>query len=128
MGVTPQGNGITIGFDCQFEVHLKDGSLCSILAAFAELLPQILTDFIQKVLVGFGEHVMALKKKPFACECGNDRDFTWKTRHGKKTKIHAFYQWVWLQQLQVVCGRCGSKQYITRKLLGMKPRKRIAAE
>ncbi len=128
MGVTPQRKGITISFDCQFEVHLKDSSLSSILAAFAELLPQILTDFIQKVLVGFGEHVMALKKKPFACGCGNDREFTWKTRHGKKTKIHAFYQWVWLQQLQVVCKRCGSKLYITRKLLGMKPKKRIAAE
>jgi hypothetical protein len=128
MGVTPQRKGITIDFDCQFEVHLKDSSLSSILAAFAELLPQILTDFIQKVLVGFGEHVMTLKKKPFACTCGNDREFTWKTRHGKKTKIHAFYQWVWLQQLQVVCTRCGSKLYITRKLLGMEPRKRIAAE
>lgn len=128
MGVTPQRKGITISFDCQFEVHLKDSSLSSILAAFAELLPQILTDFIQKVLVGFGEHVMALKKKPFSCGCGNDCEFTWKTRHGKKTKIHAFYQWVWLQQLQVVCKRCGSKLYITRSLLGMQPRKRIAAE
>ena len=38
--------GITIDFDCQFEVHLKDSStLSSILAAFAELLPQLLTDF-----------------------------------------------------------------------------------
>ena len=128
MGVTPQRKGITIDFDCQFEVHLKDGSLSSILAAFAELLPQLLTDFFQKVLVGFGEHVMALKKKPFACSCGNDREFTWKTRHGKKTKIHAFYRLVELQQLQVVCKRCGSKLYLTRKLLGMEPRKRIAAE
>jgi transposase-like protein len=128
MGVTPQRKGITIDFDCQFEVHLKDSSLSSILAAFAELLPPLLTDFFQKVLVGFGEHVMALKKKPFACSCGNDREFTWKTRHGKKTKIHAFYRWLKLQQLQVVCKRCGSKLYITRKLLGMEPKKRIAAE
>jgi len=128
MGVTPQRKGITIDFDCQFEVHLKDSSLSSILAAFAELLPKLLADFFQKVLVGFGEHVMALKKKPFACSCGNDREFTWKTRHGKKTKIHAFYRWVELQQLQVVCKRCGSKLNITRKLLGMEPKKRIAAE
>jgi hypothetical protein len=40
MGVTPQGKGITIDFDCQFEVNLKDSSLMSILAAFAVLLPQ----------------------------------------------------------------------------------------
>lgn len=116
---------LSLDFDCQFEVHLKDSSLSSILAAF---LPPLLTDFFQKVLVGFGEHVMALKKKPFVCSRGNDREFTWKTRHGKKTKIHAFYRWLELQQLQIVCKRCGSKLYITRKLLGMEPKKRIAAE
>jgi len=33
-----------------------------------------------------------------------------------------------LQQLQVQCKRCGSKMYITRKLLGMAPMKRIAPE
>jgi hypothetical protein len=129
MGDNPRDRGITVGFDCQFEVHLKDSSLSTILAAFGKLLPQLLADFFQKVLVGFGEHVMAFKKKPFACGCcGNDREFTWKTRHGKKTKIHAFYQWVELQQLQVVCKHCGSKMYLTRKLLGMEPKQRIAAE
>ena len=129
MGVTPQDKVITIGFDCQFDMHLKDSTISSILAAFAELLPQLLADFFQKVLVGFGEHAMTLRKKPFACGCcGNDEDFTWKTRHGKQTKIHAFYRWVEIQQLQVLCKRCGSKMYITRKLLGMEPKKRIAAE
>ena len=127
MGVTPQDKGITIGFDCQFDIHLKDSAISSILAAFAELLPQLLADFFQKVLIGFGERAMTLKKKPFACGCcGNDEEFTWKTRHGKGTKIHAFYRWIRLQQLQVLCKRCGSRLYITRKLLGMEPNKRIA--
>jgi hypothetical protein len=72
---------------------------------------------------------MALKKKPFACGCcGNAKEFTWKTRHGRKTKIHAFYRWVELPQLQVLCKRCGSKLSITRKLLGIEPKKRIPAE
>jgi hypothetical protein len=129
MGVTPQGQSITIGFDCQFDVRLKDCTIASILAAYAELLPQLLADFFQKVLIGYGEHAMALKRKPFACGCcGNDEDFTWKTRHGKETRIHGFYRWVSLQQLQVRCKRCGTKLYITRKLLGMEPNKRIAAE
>jgi len=109
-------------------VHLKDSRISTILAAFAALLPQLLMDFFQKVLVGFGEYAMALKKKPFACKCGNDADFIWKTRHGKKTKIHGFYRWLELQQLQVQCKHCGSKMYITRKLLGMEPMKRIAPE
>ena len=110
-------------------MHLKDSTISSILAAFAEVLPQLLADFLQRVLLGFGEHAMTLRKKPFACGCcGNDEDFTWKTRHGKQTKIHAFYRWVEIQQLQVLCKRCGSKMYITRKLLGMEPKQRIAAE
>lgn len=128
MGITPQNKNITIDFDCQFKVHLKDSRISTILAGFAALLPQLLMDFFQKVLVGFGEYAMALKKKPFTCKCGNDADFIWKTRHGKKTKIHGFYRWLELQQLQVQCKQCGSKMYITRKLLGMEPMKRIAPE
>jgi len=128
MGITPQIEGITIDFDCQFKVHLKNSHISTILAAFAAILPQLLRDFFQKVLVGFGEYAMALKKKPFTCKCGNDADFIWKTRHGKKTKIHGFYRWLELQQLQVQCKRCGSKMYITRKLLGMAQMKRIAPE
>lgn len=128
MGTTPQLNGITIDFDCQFQVYLKDSRISTILAAYSTLLPQLLRDFFQKVLVGFGEYFMALKSKPFSCKCGNNEDFIWKTRHGKKTKIHGFYNWLELRQLQVQCKRCGSKMYITRKLLGMKPMKRIAPE
>ena len=128
MGITPQSQGITINFNCQFEVRLKDSYISTILAAFAMLLPQLLVDFFQKTLVGFGEYAMALKKKPFDCKCGNDEDFIWKTRHGKKTKIHGFYCWLELRQLQIQCKQCGAKMYITRKLLGMERMKRIAPE
>ncbi|MCK5508094.1 MAG: hypothetical protein KAI50_06205, partial [Desulfobacterales bacterium] len=128
MGITLQNKGITIDFDCQFKVHLKNSRISTILACFAVLLPQLLIDFFQKVLVGFGEYAMALKKKPFACKCGNEAAFIWKTRHGMKTKIHGFYRWLELQQLQVQCKLCGSKMYITRRLLGMEPMKRIAPE
>ena len=126
MGITPHMQGITIGFSCQFEVQLRDGRLSTILAAFGELLSNLLSDFIQKVLVGYGEYAMAQKKKPFACSyCGNNGEFTWKTKHGKKTKILTVYRWV---QLQVVCKKCGHKCYITRELLGIEPRKRIPSE
>lgn len=128
MEFLPQCEGIIVDFECQFKVQLKDSRISTILAAFAMLLPQLLTDFFQKVLVGFGEYAMALKTKPFACKCGNNEEFIWKTRHGKKTKIHGFYRWLELQQLQVQCKRCGSKIYILRKLLGMDPKKRIAPE
>jgi hypothetical protein len=126
MGIHPQEEGITIDFDCQFKVHLKDSQITTILAAFGVLLPQLLADFFQKVIVGFGEYSMALKTKPFTCKCGNKTEFKWKTRHGKTTKIHGFYHWFLLHQLQVQCKKCGSKMYITRHILGMAPKARIA--
>ena len=97
--------------------------------AFSKLLPQMLTDFIQKVLFVFGENAMGQSRKPFCCDtCGNDKEFIWKTRHGKETKILTVFQWVRLQQLQVQCKGCGHKFNITRKLLGIEPMKRIPAE
>ena len=129
MGVTPCTNSITIEFGCQFRVDIRECSLATILVAFSKLLPQMLTDFIQKVLFVFGESAMGQSRKPFCCDtCGNDKEFIWKTRHGKETKILTVFQWVSLEQLQVQCKRCGHKMYLTRKLLGMEPMKRIPAE
>jgi hypothetical protein len=129
MGATPQGKDITIEFECQFRVDLQHSDFSSIMKAFLMLLPQLLEDFFQKVLVGFGEYEMGLKKKSFACKCcGNDTEFVWKTRHGKATTILTWFRWITLKQLQVLCKRCGSKQYITRMLLGMDPKKRVPDE
>ena len=129
MGDIPCNNSITIEFDCQFRVEISDSSLATILIAFSKLLPQMLMDFIQKVLLGFGEKAMGQTRKPFSCDkCGNNKEFIWKTRHGKETKILTIFQWVKLEQLQVQCKGCGHKFYITRKLLGIEPMKRIPAE
>jgi hypothetical protein len=68
MGFLPEGEGLTIDFDCQFKVQLKDSRISTILAAFALLLLELLKEFFQKALVGFGEYSMALKKKIFVCK------------------------------------------------------------
>jgi len=129
MGEDLWHTNITIDFACQFQVQLKDGRLTTILSAFCKLLPELLSDFIQKVVLGFGEYAMSLERKPFSCACcGNDEDFIWKTKHGKQTKILTIFQWVFLPQLQVLCKKCGSKIYITRRLLGIEPKKRIPAD
>jgi len=128
MGISST-DSITIEFNCQFRVEITDSRLGTILMAFSKLLPEILRDFIQKVMIGFGEYWMGLSRKPFSCEgCGNDKEFIWKTRHGKETKILTVFQWVSLEQLQVQCKGCGHKMYISRKLLGIEPMKRIPAE
>jgi len=129
MGKDPQGKDITVEFDSQFRVVLERSDFSSIMKAFIQLLPQLLEDFFQKILVGFGEYEMSLKKKSFSCRCcGNDEEFIWKTRHGKATHILTWFRWIILKQLQVQCKRCDSKLYITRILLGMEPRKRIPEE
>lgn len=125
----PQGRGITFEFDSQFRVSLQSSNFASIMMAFVILLPQLLEDFFQKVLVGFAEYEMSLAKKSFACKCcGNDTAFVWKTRHGKATNILTWFRWITLKQLHVQCKACGSKMYITRMLLGMEPRKRVPDE
>jgi hypothetical protein len=58
----------------------------------------------------------------------NDREFIWKTRHGKETKILTTFHWVVLQQLQVQCKCCAHKFYITRSLLGLDRGMRIPKE
>jgi hypothetical protein len=129
MEEAPRKKDITIEFECQFRVNLEDSNFSSIMKAFLMLLPKLLEDFFQKVLIGFGEYEMGLKKKSFVCKCcGNDTDFVWKTRHGKATNILTVFRWMTLKQLQVLCKRCGSKQYITRMLLGLEPKKRIPDE
>jgi hypothetical protein len=129
MGTIPQERNITIEFDCQFRVNMTSSSFISVMQAFMVLLPQLLEDFFQKVLVAFGEHEMGLQEKSFTCKsCGNNEEFIWKTRHGKPTVLLTWLRWITLSQLQVQCKRCGSKQYITRTLLGLEPMQRIPTE
>jgi hypothetical protein len=59
----PQGKDITIVFCCQFKVYLQDSRISTMLSAFTVLLPPLLKDFFQKVLVGFDEYSMALQAK-----------------------------------------------------------------
>jgi hypothetical protein len=129
MGNIPREREITIEFDCQFRVNLRSSHFLSIMKAFLVLLPHLLEDLFQKVLVAFGEYEMGQEKKSFACKCcGNDTDFVWKTRHGKATRILTWFRWITLRQLQVQCKKCGHKQYITRHLLGMESMKRVPDE
>lgn len=117
-----------ISFNCEFDITIGSPCIQEIMKAFGKLLPLLLKDFIQKILLGFAEFYMGEKSKPFICQCGNAEHFIWKTHHGKQTGVVTLFMVVWLEQLQVQCKQCGRKQYITRKLLGMEPRQRIAQD
>lgn len=52
MGVSPHNSVITVEFECQFKVHLKDGSLGAILSAFCKLMPQIIYAVMMRSLSG----------------------------------------------------------------------------
>lgn len=120
---------LKIEFDYPFSVEVNRCSLSEILLAFKKFVSQLLPEFIMKVLLGYAEYTMSLEIKPFSCDkCCNNKDFIWKTKHGKKTKLLTIFQWVVLQQLQVQCKCCLHKFYITRKLLGVEPLKRIPEE
>ena len=129
MGMTPQEKDLRIEFGCQFTLTLPDVRLSTLLAVFTSLLPKLLSDFLQKALIGYGELVMARKKKPFGCShCGNDERFIWKTRSGKPMKVLTQYMWVELRQMQVQCSDCGHKLSIARVLLGLDAYQRISPE
>ncbi len=129
MGQIPQEKDLKIEFGCQFTLALPNVRLSTLLSAFTVLLPKILGDFVQKALIGYGELLMARRKKPFSCgRCGNEERFIWKTRCGKPTKVLTTFAWVTLGQMQIQCSGCGHKFSITRMLLGLDPYQRIAPE
>jgi hypothetical protein len=118
-----------IGFDLQLSIDIPDCKLKSIIPCFHQLMREFLKHFIQEVLVAFGERYHRERKEPFKCEnCGNGHHFSWKTKHGKETRIVTELIEVLLRQLQVQCKNCGHKFYITRKLLGIEPRRQMTEE
>ncbi len=116
-------------FYCNFSIDIEKPDLKSITEAFYKIQGIILPEFINQVVLNFAEHYMSLEKKPFICDqCGNECSFIWKTRKGKKTNILLIFGMVLLNQLQVECKNCGHKMNITRKILGVAPRKKIPVQ
>lgn len=112
-----------INFNVKYSIHLPDCKHGTIIAAFSKLLPMIIGELFQQVLVQFANEVMSTLVKPFACSaCDNNKDFTWKTRYGKTTSLRTVLAPIKINQLQIKCCNCGKKMFITRILLGLKPR------
>lgn len=118
-----------IDLGATFNIDITEPTLKAITQAFFELSRKLIGEFFQTVVERFAEYYMGLEEKPFCCEgCGNRREFTWKTRRGKGTKLLTIFGVVELQQLQVRCKRCGRKIYLLRKLLGVEQKVKVPRE
>ena len=93
---------------------------------FKQLLVNVFTDFVRTVQVKFAESFMGMEEKPFSCECGNRRDFIWKTKDAKPLKITTIFCELILAQMQVQCKDCGKKMFISRLLLGVEKYKKMS--
>jgi len=118
-----------INYSVNFSIDIQEPTLKAITQAYFQLLPILLSDLFQNVIVTFAQYYMERKLKPFSCEeCGNREEFIWKTRKGKSTELLTIFGMIKIPQLQVKCKRCGHKMYITRRLLGVEPRKKVPKE
>lgn len=113
-------------FKFTYTIDIDNCKLDTIVRSFIELTKSLLNMYTQTILTEFSEYYMSQEIKPFICDkCSNDKNFIWKTKHGKETKIITMLQPVILNQLQVQCKCCGHKFFITRSILGLEKRSRI---
>ena len=93
-----------------------------IIQKFGRLIPFLLTEFVDQILLSFAIHYMNREgEKPFACSCGNRERFTWKTQHGKRTQILTMLGKLKIHQMQVECKDWGRRLLITRHRKDRRP-------
>ena len=116
-----------IRYNVSYSMEVERCNIDYLIAAFKQLLPMLLTDFISTLLEQFAEEAMRQEEKPFSCECGNRRDFIWKTRNAKGMKLTTIFAELLLAQMQVQCKVCGRKMFISRLLLGVEKYKKMSS-
>jgi len=117
---------VEIRYNVSYSMEVERCNIDYLIAAFKQLLPMLLTDFISTLLAQFAEEAMRRDEKPFSCECGNRRDFIWKTRKAKGMKLTTIFAELLLSQMQVQCKICGKKMFISRLLLGVEKYKKMS--
>lgn len=110
---------MNIKYSFEYSLEFEKCNIDFLIAVFKQLLPSLLRSFILTTLEQFANHIMSQKEKSFECECGNSKDFIWKTKDAKATKIITVFGNLLLSQMQVQCKVCHKKMFITRELLGI---------
>jgi DNA-directed RNA polymerase subunit RPC12/RpoP len=107
-------------------IELSNPKLETIVAIIQEMMQELLPQLIDGIVLNFADEMLKNGDKGIQCErCGSSGSLRWKTRHGELTKIITIFQSVSIRQLQMECTHCNHRFYITRRLLGIAPRKNI---
>jgi len=110
---------VKIEYNVNYSIEIRNCKIDHLTDVFKQLFVMVFSDFVKAVLKQFGDDFMKMKKKPFHCLCGNDRNFIWKTKDAKPMKITTIFADLILPQMQVQCKDCGKKMFISRLLLGI---------
>lgn len=112
-----------IELEFTLNIDMESSNLEIILREFTRRVPSIFEMFADKVVCSFAERYMSdgILAGLIGCSRVTKKSF----RGIDVTQVSTPYGIISLPQLQVVNQDNGSRVYITRKLLGMEPRKRI---
>jgi len=117
----------------QIEIHhhskieLATCNFDEIIRLFQKVFLLIFGMYVHQILVAFAEDALRKCHPTFVCKKCGGTSFSWKTRHGKQTSILTLFGRVFYPELQIVC-RCGSRQVISRQLLGVDRYARIPTQ
>ena len=120
---------IELSFNYTLELH--DCKLDSLISAFKQMIPPLLSSFIASVLRQFADHLLgdvavecsAEGKQFFRCPKCGEHYFKWKTRESRSVfaQLTTCLCTVSIPQMQIQCKKCGCKKYIVRELLNLLP-------
>ena len=80
-----------IEYNVNYSIEIRNCKIDHLTDVFKQLFVMVFSDFVKAVLKQFGDDFMKMKKKPFHCLCGNDRNFIWKTKDAKPMKITTIF-------------------------------------
>tara|TARA_B100000809_G_scaffold117047_1_gene115298 strand:- start:86 stop:1345 length:1260 start_codon:yes stop_codon:yes gene_type:complete len=107
-----------------YSISLESCTLDNITALIKELLPLILEDIFELILLEFAEKYKESELSD-KCNCSNNAKLKWAHKVGRKSTVKTQWGDAKIPQLQMQCTSCGQKKSMARPLLNMKPRTQV---
>ncbi len=115
-----------ININLNFSLNIDNCNFSSITTVIKNILSKLISDIFYQIILIFVEKEMKKTKKSFCCDCGNSKNFIYKTKGSiaRVTKIKSIFGTLEIPQIQLKCKCCGKKIYITRTILEIEKYKR----